>query len=204
MVIIKPISKGKGDVRLMDSKRGLFLTNILSKVIEKLFKNRNKAKIESNITPFQCGGVRNRGINDNLLIVNSAIGEFRKNKENVYLLFADLEKCFDKLWLKDCIKDVIEAGMPDEEAMYIYKMNKNVKVTVDTPVGKTEMFKVEEVVRQGTITGPQLCSVTTDKINKLEKAPELEICGVGIQYPLFVDDAIGIGSKKTIEIWQGR
>ena len=41
---IKSISKGKGDLRAMDSKRGLFLTNIISKIVEKLFKNRYKKR----------------------------------------------------------------------------------------------------------------------------------------------------------------
>ena len=41
-MVIKSISKGKGDIRLMDNRRGLFLTNIISKIMEKLFKNRHK------------------------------------------------------------------------------------------------------------------------------------------------------------------
>ena len=57
-MIIKSIGKGKGDSHSMNSKRGLFLTNILSKVMEKLIKNRRKSTIEASMTPFQCGGVK--------------------------------------------------------------------------------------------------------------------------------------------------
>ena len=98
-MIIKAISKGKGDLQSMGSKRGLFLTNIISKVIEKLIKNRTKPGVEQGMSEFQCGGVKKRGIGDNLLIVNSVIEEFRAAKKDLFILFADLEKCFDKLWI---------------------------------------------------------------------------------------------------------
>ena len=126
-MVIKSIGKGKGDQQLMKNKRGLFLTNIISKVMEKMIKNRTKAKVEEGMTPFQCGGVKLRGIGDNLLLMNTVIEEFRVENKDLYILFADLERCFDQLWLKDCIREVVEAGMPAAEAAYIYKMNSKVK-----------------------------------------------------------------------------
>ena len=131
----------------MGSKRGLFLSNIISKVIEKLIRNRTKGIVEQGMSPFQCGGVTLRGIGDNLFIFNTVIEEFRHEKEDLYILFTDLEKCFDKLWLKDWVRELVEAGMPIAEAVYIYKMNMKVKVTVDTPVGKTGSFELNEIVR---------------------------------------------------------
>ena len=198
-MIIKSICKGKGDKRTMNSKRGLFLTNIISKVVEKLIRNRTKSKIQNNMTPFQCGGVQNRGICDNLFIVNTTIEEFKWRKENLYILFADLEKCFDKLWLKDCIFEIVEAGMPEEEAMYVYNMNKNIKIKVDTPVGKTNEFQLKEVVRQGTIMGPPLCGVSTDKINKIGKESMLKVHNIEIKSPVFVDDMLGMGNNEMVE-----
>ena len=199
-LIIKAISKGKGDLLSMDSKRGLFLTNIVSKIAEKLIKNRRKETVESNLSAFQCGGVRKRGIVDNHIIVNSAIEEARERNENIYILFADLQKCFDKLWLKDCIKDIAEAGMPAGEAMYIYKMNEVVKAKVDTPIGVTEEFELTEIVRQGTVCAVDLCAVSTDKINRIEQEePRLLVSGVEIRHPVFVDDMAGIGNVQMIQ-----
>ena len=111
-MIIKAISKGKGDLKTMGSKRGLFLSNIISKAIEKLIKNRTKRIVEQGMSPFQCGGVTLRGIGDNLFIFNTVIEEFRHEKEDLYILFTDLEKCFDKLWLKDCIVELSYRGAP--------------------------------------------------------------------------------------------
>ena len=167
-MVIKAISKSKGDTQSMKSKRGLFLTNILSKVAEKLIKNRRKSIIVKNMSPFQCGGVEKRGRADNTLILNSVIEEFRAEGKELYLLFADLEKCFDHLWLKDCIKEMSEAGMPPGEAIYLYYMNKKVNAVVDTPVGKTERFSLSEIVRQGTVSAVDMCGVSTDEINRID------------------------------------
>ena len=102
--------------------------------------------------------------------------------------------------MRDCIKELAEAGMPIGEAMYIYLMNKEVKVVVETPVGKTEEFKLHEIVRQGTVCAVDLCCVSTDRINKLEdEGPKLMVSGVEIRHPVFVDDMAAIGRKAVIE-----
>ena len=199
-MVVKSISKGKGDLKAMISKRGLFLTNIASKLMEKMIKNRWKKTVELGMTAFQCGGVNLRGIGDNLLIVNSTIEEYRAENKNLYILFADLEKCFDKLWLKDCIKELAEAGMPAAEAIYIYKMNQRVRAVVETPIGKTEMFELEQIVRQGTVSAVDLCAVSTDKINKLPRwEPTLMVSGIEIKHPVYVDDMIGLGTTEMVE-----
>ena len=64
--------------------------------------------------------------------------------------------------------------MPIAEAVYIFKMNCQVRVMIETPVGKTETFELTEIVRQGTVSAVDLCGVSTDKINKLRRwAPPL-------------------------------
>ena len=69
------------------------------------------------------------------------------------MLFADIEKCFDNLWLKDCILELVRCGTPVEEAIFIYHMNKNVRAKVITPAGDTDIIELEEIVRQGTMGG---------------------------------------------------
>ena len=83
--------------------------------------------------------------------------------------------------------------------MYIYEMNREIKAEVDTPVGKTEPFVIKEVVRQGTIYGPTLCSITTDRINKMGNDEPVVIGDVIVRCPIFVDDIAGIGKKGDIE-----
>ena len=40
---------------------------------------------------------------DNIVIVSAIIEQRRIEKSNTYIFFEDAVKCFDKLWLQDCI-----------------------------------------------------------------------------------------------------
>ena len=71
-------------------------------------------------------------------------------------MFADLEKCFDKLWLKDCLNDMRKTGMDLADLELVRKMNAEAKITVDTQHGRALLFTATDVVRQGTMYRPPL------------------------------------------------
>ena len=196
---IKVTTKKKKKKMEMEFKRGLFLTNIISKCVEKILLMRRQDALMESMQPFQNGGTKGRGKEDNLFILNNVIEDYRERKENLYLLFADLEKCFDKLHLKDCIIEIVEAGVPVEEAMFIYQMNRNIVAEVDTPVGVTNKINIEEAVRQGTVLGPPLCGVSTNRLNKMGRNGAIVVNKTEIQAPIFVDDILGMGGKKQVE-----
>ena len=50
----------------------------------------------------QYGGKKGRSTKDNWLIM-AIIDENKKLGKDTYMIFADAEKCFDKLWLEDCL-----------------------------------------------------------------------------------------------------
>ena len=191
---IHPKDKNAGWLE-MSNKRGLFLTNIISKCVEKILFKRNENTLIKHLSPYSNGGIKERGIQDNLFVVNYMINKYRKARKNLYLLFADIEKCFDNLWLRDCILELVRCGVPVEESMYILQMNEYVLATVKTPVGDTEEIKLNEIVKQGTVGGCKLCVVSTDRINKMGSYNEPD----GIRFPIFVDDKLGMGNIKTIE-----
>ena len=47
---------------------------------------------------------------DNLIIMNAIIERQRQDHRNTYTLYADAEKCFDNLWLKDSLIEMQKAG----------------------------------------------------------------------------------------------
>jgi hypothetical protein len=63
---IRTIYKNKGDKKEIKNYRGIFITNIVSKVFEKILHNRNQTKIDDSLTPFQCGSRKGRGTVDHL------------------------------------------------------------------------------------------------------------------------------------------
>ena len=116
-----------------------------------------------------------------------------------YVFFADAEKCFDKLWLDDSIIELWRRGTNIRDAMIIREMNRKAEIIVHTPVGDTKEIVCADIVRQGTVYGPQLCGVSTGKVNDIGKGivtmygPDLII-----ESTQFVDDIESAGSPKTI------
>ena len=90
-----------------------------------------------------------------------------------------------ELWR--CGTDVRDCAM-------IKKLNERAEVVVKTPVGDTEPFTLRNIVRQGTVYGPQICIATMDKVNLMGKdavtyyGPDLPI-----RAGVFVDDINGAG-----------
>ena len=188
----------KGDKTLMENKRGLFLTNNVSKVYERVIKSRNKENFLNGITMWQTGGVNDRSTVDNVMLTLSLIEQNRYHKRSTYITFTDAEKCFDKLWLSDGIHELWRCGTDIRDCMIIRKLNAKAIVTVRTPVGITDVFELEEIVRQGTVYGPQICISSMDKINIIGKnittfyGPKLPI-----KAGVFMDDVSGSGGAAV-------
>ena len=107
---IKSLYKGGGSKeKIQESQRGIFMTNIVTKAYEIVKKIQSKA-IQSNMSKIQTAGKKNRSTMDNIIIINAVTEKQRQSHKNTYLFFADAEKCFDKLWLKDCLIDMEEIG----------------------------------------------------------------------------------------------
>ena len=43
---------------------------------------------------------------NNLIILNTIIEDQRAQKLNTYMFFAVADKCFNKLWLNDCLLEI--------------------------------------------------------------------------------------------------
>ena len=191
---IKSVHK-KGKLADLRNKRGLFLTNIVSKTFEKIQEKESCSTFDK----LQNGGTTDRSTSDNWMILNAVLDEGRRLKKPVYLFFADLVKCFDRLWLKDCLVDLKECGMRDRDVVMIYRLNEEAVFKVHTPAGDTEAIVVNEVVKQGTVFGSKLCCASTGKVNEGLKIEEILYPSVHLKAVIFVDDINGIGGKGFVE-----
>ena len=166
---IKSIYKNKGSRQEVANRRGIFLTSVLSKVVEKIVLN--KVEGEMKISAYQSGGKKRMSTCDNWITLMAVMDNNRRLKRNTYIILAGAEKCFDKLWLDDCPINLKNAGMREKEISLIYEMNKKAKIEIETPTGKTEEIEVTEIVKQGTAFGTILCCVNSEKVNEVnEKA----------------------------------
>ena len=147
---------------------------------------------------MQTAGKKNRSTMDNIIIINAIIEKQRQSHKNTYLFFADGEKCFDKLWLKDCLIDMEEIGYSRNDI----EMNKKAEKIVDTTVGKAESISMKEIVKQGSIFGLRICCATTSRVNNIGETLQYSYGKVDIGMPVYIDDIAAAGgiaeSRKRI------
>ena len=111
----------------------------------------------------------------------------------------DVEKCFDGLWLEDCMIDLHDTLPPearDDKVALVYKVNTENYVAVNTAVGQTDRVNMKNIVMQGGKWGPLQCSNSMDTIGKkcVEQGENLYIYkGLVRIMPLaMVDDLLGM------------
>lgn len=192
-------SIAKDNTKRINRRRGLFITNIVSKVIERTIKIANERNMKEE-SPFQFGGIKGRSTVDNLFMLLSIIQRNQYLKMPTYCVFIDLEKCFDHLWLEDSVLELWKSGMALEDLKIILEMNRHSKIVIDTPVGVTEEIMIDNSVKQGTIYGPIMCGKTTSQINNTGEncsyhyGPRIEI-----KSPVYVDDMMNAGERQAAE-----
>ena len=81
------------------------------------------------------------------IIVNGAINAVKNNDDKpVDIELFDIEKCFDSLWLKECMNDLYEVGLQNSNLNLLYEGNKECYMAVKTPHGKTNRVLLREIV----------------------------------------------------------
>ena len=139
--------------------------------------NRQYTNIDQSMSEFQNGGRKKRSSSEHLYITRAIIDYFRYLNIPVTMQFYDLEKCFDRLWLRKCMTVLWESGVRGPEWMAIYLMNKSAEIVIQTPVGETQPIEVQEVVMQGTVMAAVMCARLIDTATE-----NLENVGAGVQY----------------------
>ena len=168
-VKIKSIYKNKGKKEDLANQRGIFLTSNVQKAFERIILKRIYAELDKSMTEFQNGARRNRSSNEHLYTMRAAIDYYEYLNIPLIIQFYDLEKCFDRLWLKKCMTRLWESGVQGPTWRIIYEMNKSAEIKIETPVGETEPIQIHEVVMQGTVLAALICANMIDTVTETIK-----------------------------------
>ena len=188
-VDITLLYKNKGTKSDLTNYRGIFLTIIVSKIFEKLLLLRMSPHLK-NVSLYQAGSRKNRSVADNLFLLRGCMDYSNYLKQPLYLTTYDFKQAFDSLWLEDSLLSLEKVGVDLDLLQLIHALNKEAKVTIKTPHGPAGPFLVSDLVKQGGILGPIICSTSTG-----------EYCHEGIGFPVgtllieslaFVDDIADI------------
>ena len=138
------------------------------------------------MTQLQTGGAKRKGVVDNMFILRGIIDLSVYLNKPTFVTFYDTEKCFDSLWLEDCINSLWENGVQDDTIYLIYLLNAKASVIVNTPFGRAPVFELQHIFKQDTVLGPILNNSSLDTICRGGSGYEM---GHAVIKPMeFVDD----------------
>ena len=165
---IVAIYKKKGDKSDLNNDRGIFLVSIFRSILMKLIYIDTYPTIDKNMSDSQVGARKNKNVRNHSWIVNGVISDVLHSKKKVPidLQIFDYKQCFDSLWLEECVSDLYDSGVKDDNLALLYNVNSHVKIAVKTPVGKTKRESIFNVITQGDVFGPILCSNQVDTFGK--------------------------------------
>ena len=148
------IYKNKGSRFDMNNDRCIFILTVVKKILDKLLYFDLYDEIDKNMSPSNIGARKKRNIRNHLLIIYGIINSVvNGNEEPVDLQIYDLVKCFDALWLDDCLNDVYDTvgvSSHNDKLALLYEANQENLVSVkSTAIGQTERENMPNIVQQG-------------------------------------------------------
>ena len=116
----------------------MFRVTIFRNILDKLIFNDEYKKINKNLTDSNVGGRKRRKIRDNIFVINAITNSIRNgNEESCEITIYDIEKCFDSLWVQECINTLYKNGLQNDNLSLLYEETKIAKIAIKTSAGKT-------------------------------------------------------------------
>ena len=149
---ISSLYKNKGSRKDFGNYRGIFRVTVIRSILDKLIYNDEYDNIDEHLTDSNVGARRNRNIRDNIFVMNAVLHNVRKrNLKDTDIQIYDAEKCFDKLWSKECFNDIFENGFNNDKFSLLYNVNKTAQVAVKTHGGITKRIPISDTIVHGTV-----------------------------------------------------
>eukprot|EP00795_Rhopilema_esculentum_P001163 gene1163-biopygen9892 len=125
-----------------------------------------ETKLDEEIADEQCGFRANKGTRDQILNLKLLMEKHRERCHNLYMCFIDYRKAFDTVDHETLWRAMLEMGFPKHIVHLIKELYVNQKAVVRTTYGLTDLFNIEQGVRQGCPLSPHLFNVYSEKIMK--------------------------------------
>ena len=199
-LLIVTLFKNKGSRKYLEYYRGIFLSNVVPKIMEKLIKNRTSSHLDK-VNLLQGGSRVNRSICDNNFLLNAVIDHAIYLNKQVFITFYDYSTCFDSLWLEDSMITLWELGVQNELFALIFKLNEYANIQVKTPFGLTDAFQCPRIVKQGSVLSSILCSSSTAQLCDVNFAGGTYTGSFVLNDLLYVDDTTDVNDEinETVE-----
>ena len=196
--MLVPFYKNKGDVRDCGNFRGIKLTSHTLKIWERVLSKRIENLIS--LTQNQFGFVAGKGTADAIHAIRLVMEKARENKQNLWMVFIDLEKAFDRVPRTLIWQALRSQNIPERYISLIKDMYENSQTRVRSAAGLSRSFNVNVGVHQGSALSPLLFNISMNFLTEgIQKSVPWNL--------LYADDvALISGSaheiQESLEHWQ--
>ena len=160
---IVPVPK-KGDLTKVDNYRGISLTSIVGKTMNRMLLNRIKMELEERLRFNQNGFRPGRSTTSHILALRRILEGAKAKHLPAVLTFIDFKKAFDSVHRGILMKILRAYGIPDIIVDLIERMYVDTMARVITEDGLTEVFRILAGVLQGDTLAPYLFIIVVDYI----------------------------------------
>ena len=196
---IKNIYKGKGSKKEMNNYRGIILNPHIAKIFEKIVENKERSTLQ-NMSEYQCRARKGKSVREHHFTIRTIMEEAKIENEEITAVYFDIMKCFDKMGLKEAMKELWIKGVKRKHWRLIYKMNANNTLIPITELGQCKEIEVEEMIKQGSVLGAVISALTIDSLTRIiERHGNSWKIGETRLNPLLFQDDI-FAANKTDEI----
>lgn len=134
-----PIFKGKEDVQEYGNYRGIKLTNLTMKILEKVIDL--KIRGETSVLKNQFGFMPGKSTTEPIFCVRKMIEKYREKKRKLCVIFIDLEKTYDSDPIEVLKWALMKKGLPKAYVNIIEDTYEGAitKVKKKSLIGETEL-----------------------------------------------------------------
>ena len=158
---IKPLPK-KGDLGFTKNYRGISLSAIITKILNRMILNRIRPKIDPKLRQNQNGFRQGRTTTGQILALRRLIEGIKAKNLSAVLTFIDFSKAFDSIDRYKMFKILRAYGVPPNLLKTIMVLYTNTKAKILSPDGETELFEILMGVLQGDTLAPFLFVIVLD------------------------------------------
>lgn len=158
---IIPIPK-KGDLSMPSNYKGIAITSLVSKILNKMIYNRIQPHIDPILRVNQIGARAGRSTAPLILGIRRIIKNIEEFNLNAVLTFIDFRKAYDSINRGKMLDILRKYGIPRRRLKTIAKMYEETWAKVCTRDGKTGEFRINSGILQGDTLAPYIFIICID------------------------------------------
>ena len=154
----------KSNARRCDDHRTISLMSLVMKLFLKVVHQRIYRKCEELLSDTQFGFRGGFGTRDALFAVKVLVQRCRDVNKDVYLLFIDYEKAFDRVQHDKLLEILKRTGLDDRDIRIVANLYWNQLANVRVDGTLSDEVRIRRGVRQGCVLSPLLFNLYSETI----------------------------------------